>query len=35
MYASYTMPQRYTKLTFKGYLMIALICLLIASTIGA
>lgn len=35
MYASYTMPHRYSKMTFKGYLMIALVCLLIASTIGA
>lgn len=35
MYASYTMPHHYTKLTFKGYLILALICLLIAATIGA
>jgi hypothetical protein len=34
MYASYVTPHRYSKITFKGYLMIALVCLLIASTIG-
>ena len=34
MYASYAMPHRYSKITIKGYLMIALVCLLIASTIG-
>jgi len=35
MYTTHTMPHRYAKLSFKGYLMIAIICLLIASTISA
>jgi len=35
MYPTYSMPHRYAKLSFKGYLMIAIICLLAASTIGA
>jgi len=35
MYATYvSTPHRYSKVTFKGYLIIALICILIASTIG-
>lgn len=36
MYASYvSTPCRYSKVTFRGYLVIALICAVIASTIGA
>jgi len=35
MYANYAMPHRYSKLTWKGYVIIALVCLLIASTFGA
>ncbi len=35
MYATYSTPHRYSKLTFKAYLVIALACLLIASTISA
>ena len=35
MYTTYSMPHRYAKLSLKGYLMIAIICLLIASTFGS
>jgi len=35
MYTTYSMPHRYAKLSFKGHLMIAIICLLIASTFGS
>ena len=36
MYANYvTTTHRYSRVSYKGYLMIALVCFLIASTIGA
>lgn len=36
MYTNYvSMPHRYAKVTLKGYLLIGLICILIASTFGA
>jgi len=35
MYVQHLMPYRRSRLSLKGYLMIALICLLIASTIGS
>lgn len=36
MYANYVfIPHRYSRVSFKGYLLIGLLCLLIASTIGA
>jgi len=35
MYTTYSTPHHYSKMSFKGYLMIAIICLLIAATIGA
>ncbi len=35
MYANYVRPYRYSKVTPKGYVMMALICVLIASTMGA
>ncbi len=35
MYVDHIMPYRHSRISLKGYLVIALICLLIASTIGS
>lgn len=35
MYANYVTPRRYSKLSIKGYFVIALVSVLISSTIGA